>query len=68
MNHQNYNNKHTQIKYLINILKTRILKVINSLLELEKDFKKLKDKELNDREIKIKKETEELSLNQLTYL
>ena len=37
--------------------KNRILKVKYTLLELEKDFKELKD-----REIKIKKEMEELFL------
>ena len=31
-----------------------------SLLELEKDFKELKDRELTDRNIKIRKEIEEL--------
>ena len=32
----------------------------NSLLELEKDFIELKDIELKDRDVKIKKEIEEL--------
>ena len=36
--------------------KNHFLKVKNSLLELEKDFRELKDTESNDREIKIKKE------------
>ena len=31
-----------------------------NLLELEKDFKELKDRELTDRNIKIRKEIEEL--------
>ena len=31
-----------------------------NLLELDKDFLKLKDTELNDREVKIKREIEEL--------
>ena len=35
-------------------------KVKNSLLELEKDFIELKDIELKDRDVKIKKEIEEL--------
>ena len=48
------------MKYLNNIQKLRILKVPNSLLELEKD---LKDRELKDREIKTKNKIEEL-LNQ----
>ena len=39
--------------------KNPFLNVKNSLLELEKDFIKLKDKELKDREVKIKREIEE---------
>ena len=40
--------------------KNQFLKVMNSLLELEKDFIKMKDKDLLDREVKIKGELEEL--------
>ena len=40
--------------------KNHFLKVKNSLLELEKDFIELKDSDLNDREVKIKREIEEL--------
>ena len=40
--------------------KNQFLKVKNSLLELEKDFIELKDRELRDRELKIKREIEEL--------
>ena len=40
--------------------KNPFLNVKNSLLELEKDFIKLKDKELKDREVKIKREIEEV--------
>ena len=36
--------------------KKQFLKVRNSLLELEKYFIELKDKELKDREVKIKRE------------
>ena len=44
------------MKCLNNIQKkNRILKVKNSLLELGKDFKKLKDRDLRDRKIKINK-------------
>ena len=39
--------------------KNQFLNVKNNLLELEKDFIKLKDKELKDREVKIKREIEE---------
>ena len=46
--------------YLNNVRKkNRILKFKNSLLEQEKDFKQLKDRELGDMEIKIRKEIEE---------
>ena len=40
--------------------KNQFLMVKNSLLELEKDFIELRDIELKDREVKIKRETEEL--------
>ena len=39
---------------------SQFLKIKNSLLELEKGFKELKDSELKDREVKIKRETEVL--------
>ena len=48
--------------------KNQLVKVKNSLLELEKDFIKLKDWEWKDREVKIKREIEELFLNWLLYL
>ena len=41
-------------------------KVKNSLLELEKDFKGLKNKVLKDREEKIKRETEQLFYKPIT--
>ena len=40
--------------------KNQFLKVKNNLSELQKDFIELKDKELKDREPKIKREVEEL--------
>ena len=40
--------------------KNQILKVKNRLLELEKSFIELKDMELKDREVKIKREIKEL--------
>ena len=52
---QKYKNEHTEMKYLNNIPKNRILGAKNNLLELRKDFK-----ELRDREIKIRKKLEEL--------
>ena len=38
--------------------KNKFLKVKNSFLELERDFIELKDRELVDREVEIKIETE----------
>ena len=38
-----------ETKYLTNIWKKGILKVKNSLLDLEKDFKELRDRELKDK-------------------
>ena len=40
--------------------KTKFLTIKNSLLELEKDFVKLKDRELKNRKVNIKRETKEL--------
>ena len=45
---------------------TRFLKIKNSILELEKDFIKLKDRGLEDRGVKIKWETEELFFKPIT--
>ena len=62
MNHlrqQSYKSERTEMKYLSNIWKDRILKIKNSFLELEKNLKELKDRELQAREIKIGKEIEE---------
>ena len=42
--------------------KNQFLKVKNSLLELEKDFIELKDRNIKDREVRIKREIEELFL------
>ena len=41
-------------KYLDNMLNNPFLKAKNGLLELEKDFMELKDRELNDREEKLR--------------
>ena len=48
--------------------RTNIVKVQNSLLELEKDFIGLKDSESKDRKVRIKRKIEELFLNQLLCL
>ena len=36
--HRNYENEHTEMKYLNNTRKNRVLKIKNSPLELEKRF------------------------------
>ena len=48
--------------------KKQFLKVKNNLLELENDSVKLKDRELKDREVKIKRQIEELFLTRLLCL
>ena len=45
---------------------SQFFKVKNSLLVLEKDFKELNDKELKDREEKIKREIEKLFYKLIT--
>ena len=46
------------------MLENQFLKGKNSNLEMEKDFIELKNRELKDREVKIKREIEELFFNQ----
>ena len=60
MENPNYKNENMERKFLKIMQKNQFLKVKNSLLELEKYFIELKDIELKDREIKIKREIEEL--------
>ena len=60
MENLNYKNKNIDRKYLKNMQNNQYLKVKNSLLELKKDFIELKDRELKDREVKMKSEIEEL--------
>ena len=59
---ENLNNEKEKVgrKYLKDIQKNQFLKVKNSFLELEKHFIELKDRELKDRKVKIKREIEEL--------
>ena len=45
--------------------KNQLLKVKNSLWELEKEFIQLKDRELKDREVKIKRDIQELFLKMI---
>ena len=56
----NSRNEYIERKCLKNLRKNQVLKVKNSLLEFEKDFIELKDRKLKDREVKIKREIEEL--------
>ena len=58
MENLNSNNETIERKYLNNMRKNQFLKVKNGLLELEKIFIELKDRELKDREAKIKTEIE----------
>ena len=53
-------NKNIERKYLQNMQNNQFLKVQNSLLDLEKDFMELKNRELKYRKEKIKKEIEKL--------
>ena len=53
---------------LQNMRNNEFSKVKNSLLELEKDFKGLKDKELKDGEEKIKREMKNYFTSQLLCL
>ena len=55
LKHSNYKNGNTEAKYLNNTRRNRFLKIKNSLLELENYFIGLKDGELKDRELKLKK-------------
>ena len=56
----NYKNEKIESKYLNNMQKNQFLQVKNSPLELEKVFIELKSKELIDREVKIKREIEDV--------
>ena len=60
MENPSYKNQNIETKYLKNMQKNQFLKVNNSLLELDKDFIELKDRKSKDREVKIKREIEEL--------
>ena len=50
---------------IVNMWKNQLLKVKNSLWELEKEFIQLKDRELKDREVKIKRDIQELFLKMI---
>ena len=63
-----YKKGYNEGKYFKNMQNDQFLKVKNSLLESEKDFMELKDRELKDREEKIKGEIEELFRSRLSCL
>ena len=54
MENLNYKNENIETKYFNNMRKNRFLKVKNSILELEKHFITLKDRELKDNKVKLK--------------
>ena len=60
MKNLNYENENVERKYSKNMRKSQFSKVKNSFLELEKDFIGLKDRTFKDREVKVKREIEEL--------
>ena len=60
MENPNYKNENIERNNLNNMWKNQFLKVKNSLLELQKDLIELKGRELKGREVKIKKEIEEV--------
>ena len=49
MENLNYKNENIERRFFKNMRKNQFLKVNHSLLELEKDFIELKDRELKDR-------------------
>ena len=56
MENPNYKNENIETKYLNKMRKNQFLRVKNILLELEKDFIKLKYRELKDREKNSKRD------------
>ena len=50
----NYKNENIETKYLSKMRKNYFLNVTNSLLELEKDLIELEDRDLKNREVKLK--------------
>ena len=60
MENPNYKNEKIERKYLNDMRRNQYLKVKDSLLELKRYFIESKDRELKDRDLKIKREIEEL--------
>ena len=63
MKNPNYKNENIDGKYLNNMRRNQFLKIKNSLLELEKGFIELKD-----RELRIKREIEKLFFKPIIVL
>ena len=53
MENPSYKNKNIERKYLNDMRKNQFFMVANSLLELEKDFIKLKNRKLKDGKLKM---------------
>ena len=68
MENPSYKDENIERKYLTNMQKNQFLMVKTSPLELEKDFIESKERELKDREVKIKRKLKELFLNGLLPL
>ena len=68
MENPTYKDENIERKYLTNMQKNQFLMVKTSPLELEKDFIESKERELKDREVKIKRKLKELFLNGLLSL
>ena len=66
MENSSYKNENIERKYFNNMGKKQYLEVKNGLLELEKYFIELKDRELKDREVEIKKDMKELFFKPIT--
>ena len=60
MENPNYKNEKIERKYLNDMRRNQCLKVKDSRLELKRYFIESKDRELKDRDLKIKREIEEL--------
>ena len=54
MGNSNYKSENIEKNYFDNMEKNQFLRVKNSLSELEKDFIEMKDRQLKDKEAKIK--------------
>ena len=65
MKNPSYKNENVERRYLNNVQNNHFLKVKDSLLELGKGFIEFKDRGLKGREVKIKREIEELFFNSI---